>query len=503
MEHKKKSSLTYRVPLFFFFLSPLLMILAVYNTVNSHASSIFPAEPENQAVSQWQKTPAPQTDAADPATPVPLTSQETQTWVIYLPVIHKSRILSPDYGLIAASGPVINPRPPGQVAGGVMPAQDTPQIPPSPTPSQPTATPGGQPTPGAGTPTWTPTSKPTFTATPMPTATPKLIPYGDLESNRHLWRQYSYLGYTDGEFFPDGLFFDSEGIPEAPPKAYDGDWYAWLGGDSGEISYIERQLTVPDPGKGEYRRYWLAHLLVRQSYDIACANDVYSFLGSPQREEFLSGHLTYATPATLDQYGVDLGGMLVCVNKPGAFGCNEDAVENVLNLNTGQTKKAIFVSYYELCQVANGTGWYVFLFPISNSTDYPNLLFPSERFPNVRFSDGSTDLAGKTITLQIKAITDPDAPDENSSSSVLVDDVMWFGGPPLPTPTPKPFSAGLELSPQNNPPAPTATATALPIVAPHTISTQDTTGAYFLPVQLENNLSTTAMPDNAFLKKNR
>lgn len=499
MKNKKENGLKHRVALVFFFLSPLLMIFSVYNTLNSYASSSPPDKPQPVAL-QWQKTPQPDLNLAAEATPIPLDGQGTAAHFIYLPIIHKSRILAPGYDLLTAFGPIINPRQPDQVIG-VVPAQDTPQVPPSPTPTQPPPTPGGSPTPNAtlGTPTWTPTSKPTFTPTIMPTATAELVPNGDLESKRDLWKQYSYLGYDDkSEFFPDGLFFDSDGIPEAPPQAFDGDWYAWLGGASGEIAYIERQLTVPNPANGAYRRYWLAHAIVRQSYDIACADTVYSYLGSPQKEEFLSGHLTFARPDTLEKYGVDLGGMLVCVNKPGQSGCGDSAVQDVTV--GGQIKKAVFVSYYELCQIANGTSWYAFLFPISNNTDYPSLLFPSERFPNVTFSDGSTDLAGKTITLQIKVITDPDFPDEKSASSVLVDNVMWVGGPPLPTPTPTPVGASAV---QSQAVAPTATATPALVATPSLPPPDaDLDGAYFTPLQPDPDLSTNSMADDAYLKKN-
>jgi hypothetical protein len=232
----------------------------------------------------------------------------------------------------------------------------------------------------------------------MPTATGILVPGGgfETESDRNGWFEFSLLDYN--------LIFDEDGgVPQAPGGAYEGSWYTWLGGDDSEISYIQRKFTVPSsPG---YPRYYLGYRARFQSYDPVCATTKYASMPQADRDKMLAGQLRHASPSTLDVFGVDLGGTIICVNQPGKSGCSNDAVKDIPG------GKAVYVVYYDLCDQANGTGWDLFLFPISSVT-------------------GPVELAGEEITVQIKTITD-----SQLSSSILIDNVSFIGGPPLPTPS--------------------------------------------------------------------
>ncbi|RME97253.1 MAG: hypothetical protein D6768_20095, partial [Chloroflexi bacterium] len=215
----------------------------------------------------------------------------------------------------------------------------------------------------------------TLTPTSTSTATPEIIPGGDFDSEiaRISWTEFSLKDYP--------LFFDDKAAqpPYISGGSFSPDWAVWLGGDDNEISYIEGQVTVPT------NRNYVGHVVKLQSYDTVCASSKYNDLT-------LAGHLRYASANTLNVFGVDIGGMLICENYSGRAGCGSaDAVR-------------VLVTGYDLCNVPDATGWGIFAVPL--------------------FGPGY-DFRGKTVTLQIKALTDAQL-----SSSVFVDDVVWLDGPP-------------------------------------------------------------------------
>jgi len=402
------------------FVLSIFMATVTLGTLTGYASTLNRADYQAELTPQWQATPTADYFATATAQPQTKQVSSSDTSILtYLPIIIRQIVQDQ---LVTAFGPVLDPVDPAGVVGQVS----TPIIDPD-TPTPPTSTPGPttSPTPGPGSPTWTPTSKPTLSPTPMPTATRQLVSGGDLEDKdeRNKWTGYSWRGYN--------LFFDGSEAPQAPDGAFSGDWYIWLGGATDgegsvgnkEISYVQRQYTIPNPAKGQYKRYYLGHAARFQSYDSVCATTKYGSMGTDERSEMLAGYLRHTNANTvgmLDQFGVDLGGMIICVNKSGKSGCDSDAVED---LSGG--KKAIYVVYYDLCSIGGGTDWQLFLFPIATETGGPNL-------------------AGKTVTVQIKVVTDVQL-----SSSVLVDDVAFWYGPPLPTPTPTPSTLSTEIQTQS------------------------------------------------------
>ncbi len=430
--------------MFLFWTSPVLIILLMSSLLTGYAASASnsdsAAAPTAVRVLDWEiqyKSPAGSINATPEFDNFSVQLRQTNlitgaqtgdevtsfsgSFLSFLPLILKFPVIIP-YPSIDAFGPIMDPPVPLQSLGiSASTPPNTPIVdPPTPAPtSTPTVPPGSTdtPTPPPGstdTPTPTVTPKPSLTPTNMPTATREIAEDGDFEDNRGSWKEFSLLEY-------DLILGENEGDPQAPGGAYSGSWYVWLGGDNSEISYIERQFTVPDPDKGEYRRYFLGHRIQRQSYDSVCATDLYptsSFPSPKDRDEFLAGHLRHATSGTLDKLGIDLGGMIVCVNESDRSGCSDSAVKSF----GGQ--KMVYVSYYDLCTVADGTGWYVFLFPIDPLAGFP----------------GPT-LYGENITVQIKTVAD-----SQLASSILVDNVAWWEGPLLPTPTPSTASV------QNNNP---------------------------------------------------
>lgn len=385
-------------------IAPVFILLVTFSTLTGSASTARDDETQIEQVPVWQATPtADRFETPTPAAPDNLRTQDGNVFTLFLPIITKFPGLFRE-PLLAVYGPITDPGipsldPRAQSTVVVDPGSPTP---PTPAPGEPTWTP----TPGPGTPSATPTAKPSFTPTVMPTATEVLVPGGgvDTDSERAGWIEYSLRNY-------DLLFDEGDGLPQAPGGAYEGDGYIWLGGIDSEISYVQRSFTVPS----SYRRYYLGYFARFQSYDPVCATTKYASMLQADRDEMLAGQLRHATAGTLDIFGVDLGGTIICVNKSGRTGCNNDAVKD---LSGG--RKAVYVVYYDLCNVANGTGWTLSLFPISTAS-------------------GGPELAGEEITVQIKTITD-----SQLSSSMLVDNVSFFAGPPLPTPTPTPFGASIQ-----------------------------------------------------------
>jgi bacillolysin len=67
-----------------------------------------------------------------------------------------------------------------------------------------------------------------------PPAPPSPIVNGNFEQGHVGWTEYSKLGYTV-----------IDRLPQNGPAAHSGAWYAWLGGDNNEITYIQQQVNVP------------------------------------------------------------------------------------------------------------------------------------------------------------------------------------------------------------------------------------------------------------------
>jgi len=118
---------------------------------------------------------------------------------------------------------------------------------PTPTPtSTPTSTPTMTPTPTStptSTPTMTPTSTPTLTLTPQ-----NPIQNGNFESGHVAWEEYSSHGW-------DIITTPPSDLPLVP---HSGTWFAWLGGDLDDVSYIAQNITVPNGMSYLHYWYWIA-----------------------------------------------------------------------------------------------------------------------------------------------------------------------------------------------------------------------------------------------------
>ncbi len=120
--------------------------------------------------------------------------------------------------------------------------------------------------------TATPRPAPTITATPtfIPTAPPDHALYlpvllrlgplplynGDFEQGNIGWQESS-----NGQF---RLIFEQSALQEVTPHT--GEWAAWLGGKSGEVSELYQQVTVPFATP--FLRYWM---MIRTTAD--CGTD--------------------------------------------------------------------------------------------------------------------------------------------------------------------------------------------------------------------------------------
>lgn len=75
-----------------------------------------------------------------------------------------------------------------------------------------------------------------------------VVANGDFEAGRTAWTEYE-----DSGFFEFALIVQSGDMPTSITP-YEGDWAAWLGGDSDLGTYIEQPITVP--GSDPALTYW-------------------------------------------------------------------------------------------------------------------------------------------------------------------------------------------------------------------------------------------------------
>jgi hypothetical protein len=74
---------------------------------------------------------------------------------------------------------------------------------------------------------------------------------GDFEAGPTAW-----VEYEDSAFFDYDLIVRASNLP-GPITPYDGEWAVWLGGDSGLITYIEQEITVPETGPTLVYWHWI------------------------------------------------------------------------------------------------------------------------------------------------------------------------------------------------------------------------------------------------------
>ena len=74
---------------------------------------------------------------------------------------------------------------------------------------------------------------------------------GDFEAGRTGW-----IEFEDSAFFVFPLIVQAKDL-RSPVGPYDGEWAAWLGGDSGLLTYIEQQITIPASAPELEYWYWI------------------------------------------------------------------------------------------------------------------------------------------------------------------------------------------------------------------------------------------------------
>ena len=74
---------------------------------------------------------------------------------------------------------------------------------------------------------------------------------GDFEAGRSGW-----IEYEDSAFFDFVLIVQKKDLPSGITP-YDGDWVAWLGGDSELITYIEQEISIPAPDAELVYWHWV------------------------------------------------------------------------------------------------------------------------------------------------------------------------------------------------------------------------------------------------------
>lgn len=84
-----------------------------------------------------------------------------------------------------------------------------------------------------------------------PSQGPNVVANGDFEAGRTVW-----VEYEDSAFFEFALIVQSGDLPTSIAP-YEGDWAAWLGGDSELGTYIEQTITVPAPDPELVYWHWI------------------------------------------------------------------------------------------------------------------------------------------------------------------------------------------------------------------------------------------------------
>jgi hypothetical protein len=74
---------------------------------------------------------------------------------------------------------------------------------------------------------------------------------GDFESGNFGW-----IEFEDSTFFDFPLIVQETDMPP-PITPYNGEWATWLGGDSELLTYIEQQVTIPQPEPELVYWYWI------------------------------------------------------------------------------------------------------------------------------------------------------------------------------------------------------------------------------------------------------
>lgn len=82
-------------------------------------------------------------------------------------------------------------------------------------------------------------------------SSPSVVVNGDFEAGRSGW-----VEFEDSTFFDFPLIVNRQDLP-SPIRPYDGDWVAWLGGESDFISYIEQVLTIPQTNPQLTYWHWI------------------------------------------------------------------------------------------------------------------------------------------------------------------------------------------------------------------------------------------------------
>ena len=82
-------------------------------------------------------------------------------------------------------------------------------------------------------------------------SSPSVVANGDFEAGRSGWGEFE-----NSTFFDLPLIVNRQDLPP-PITPYEGDWVAWLGGESDLISYIEQVVTIPQTNPQLTYWHWI------------------------------------------------------------------------------------------------------------------------------------------------------------------------------------------------------------------------------------------------------
>jgi hypothetical protein len=82
-------------------------------------------------------------------------------------------------------------------------------------------------------------------------SSPGVVVNGDFEAGRSGW-----VEFEDSTFFDIPLIVNRQDLPSTITP-YEGDWVAWLGGESDLISYIEQVVTIPQTNPQLTYWHWI------------------------------------------------------------------------------------------------------------------------------------------------------------------------------------------------------------------------------------------------------